>query len=105
MVASDSFAEFLSRDDLPDFDFITLHGIYSWVSPENRRTIVEFIRRNEEVALGLSVAQYVSLAMVIAGVVWLLTLRPLAREPQPPAAFATATAAVSGVIASPEGGG
>ncbi|QRM30700.1 class I SAM-dependent methyltransferase [Microvirga sp. VF16] len=41
----DSFAEFLTRNDLPDFDFITLHGIYSWISPENRRTIVEFIRR------------------------------------------------------------
>jgi SAM-dependent methyltransferase len=41
----DSFAELLIRNDLPDFDFIALHGIYSWVSPENRRTIVEFIRR------------------------------------------------------------
>jgi SAM-dependent methyltransferase len=41
----DSFADFLDRSDLPDFDFITLHGIYSWISPENRRTIVEFIRR------------------------------------------------------------
>jgi SAM-dependent methyltransferase len=41
----DSFAEFLNRDDLPDFDFICLHGIYSWISPENRRIIVEFIRR------------------------------------------------------------
>lgn len=41
----DSFAEFLDRSDLPDFDFITLHGIYSWISPENRQTIVEFIRR------------------------------------------------------------
>jgi len=41
----DSFAEFLTRPDLPDFDFITLHGIYSWISPENRQTIVEFIRR------------------------------------------------------------
>ncbi|MBM6582331.1 methyltransferase regulatory domain-containing protein [Microvirga sp. BT689] len=41
----DSFAEFLGRNDLPDFDFICLHGIYSWVSPENRRMIVEFIRR------------------------------------------------------------
>ena len=41
----DSFAEFVNRSDLPDFDFITLHGIYSWISPENRRTIVEFIRR------------------------------------------------------------
>lgn len=41
----DSFAEFVERSDLPDFDFITLHGIYSWISPENRRTIVEFMRR------------------------------------------------------------
>lgn len=41
----DSFAEFLERDDLPDFDIVALHGIYSWISPENRRTIVEFIRR------------------------------------------------------------
>ncbi|MCB8821561.1 methyltransferase regulatory domain-containing protein [Microvirga rosea] len=42
---NDSFAEFLIRDDLPAFDFITLHGIYSWISQENRRNIVEFIRR------------------------------------------------------------
>jgi SAM-dependent methyltransferase len=41
----DSFADFLGRDDLPTFDFICLHGIYSWISPENRRTIVAFIRR------------------------------------------------------------
>ena len=41
----DSFAEFVNRSELPDFDFITLHGIYSWISPENRKTIVEFIRR------------------------------------------------------------
>jgi SAM-dependent methyltransferase len=41
----DSFADFLDRSDLPDFDFITLHGIFSWISPENRHTIVEFIRR------------------------------------------------------------
>ncbi|MBJ6124766.1 class I SAM-dependent methyltransferase [Microvirga splendida] len=41
----DSFADFLDRSDLPDFDFVCLHGIYSWISPENRRTIVEFIRR------------------------------------------------------------
>jgi SAM-dependent methyltransferase len=41
----DSFADFLDRSDLPDFDFICLHGIYSWISAENRQTIVEFIRR------------------------------------------------------------
>lgn len=43
--SDDSFSEFLERDDLPDFDFITLHGIYSWISAENRRNIVRFIRR------------------------------------------------------------
>jgi SAM-dependent methyltransferase len=39
-----SFAE-LAELDLPDFDFITLHGVYSWVSEENRALIVDFIRR------------------------------------------------------------
>lgn len=38
-----SFAE-LGKEDLPDFDYITLHGVYSWVSAENRRAIVDFIR-------------------------------------------------------------
>ena len=27
-----AFEEFVHRDDLPDFDFITLHGIWSWIS-------------------------------------------------------------------------
>lgn len=31
--------------DLPRFDFITLHGIYTWVTAENRRHIVDFIGR------------------------------------------------------------
>jgi SAM-dependent methyltransferase len=43
--SDDSFAEFLERDDLPDFDFVTLHGIYSWISAENRQNIIQFIRR------------------------------------------------------------
>ena len=38
-----SFAELL-KEDLPEFDYITLHGVYSWVSAENRRAIVDFIR-------------------------------------------------------------
>jgi SAM-dependent methyltransferase len=41
----DSFEEFAARDDLPDFDFITLHGIWSWVSAENQRHILDFARR------------------------------------------------------------
>lgn len=40
-----SFAEFCSRQDLPDFDFIALHGIWSWISDENREIIVDFLRR------------------------------------------------------------
>lgn len=44
-----SFAEFCSRTDLPDFDFIALHGIYSWISEDNQRIIVDFIRRKLKV--------------------------------------------------------
>ena len=35
----------LPFDALPQFDTIVLHGIYSWISPENRRFIVEFIQK------------------------------------------------------------
>lgn len=45
----DSFEDFLNRQDLPDFDYIGLHGIWSWVSDENRSIIVEFIRRKLKV--------------------------------------------------------
>jgi len=43
------------------------------------RLLVEFIRRNKEVALGLTLPQLVSIAMVIAGGAWLaLTRQPRA---------------------------
>lgn len=41
----DSFAEFAARTDLPDFEFIGLHGIWSWISDENRAVLIDFIRR------------------------------------------------------------
>jgi SAM-dependent methyltransferase len=44
-----SFEEFANRTDLPDFDFIGLHGIWSWISDENREIIVDFIRRKLKV--------------------------------------------------------
>ncbi|MBT4741015.1 MAG: methyltransferase domain-containing protein [Rhodospirillaceae bacterium] len=37
-----SFETFLDRST-PDFDLITLHGIYSWVSPENRHQILDIL--------------------------------------------------------------
>lgn len=44
-----SFEDFCSRDDLPDFDFIGIHGIWSWISAENRSVIVDFIKRKLKV--------------------------------------------------------
>lgn len=44
-IYDDSFEEFLKRDDLPQFDFIALHGIYSWVSDEIKDQIIEFIKK------------------------------------------------------------
>lgn len=43
-LTDESFAEFSARTDLPQFDYIGLHGIWSWISDENRALIVEFIR-------------------------------------------------------------
>ena len=45
----EAFADFANRDDLPVFDYIGLHGIWSWVSEENRAVIVDFIRRKLKV--------------------------------------------------------
>lgn len=44
-----SFADFCSRSDLPNFDYIALHGIWSWISDENRRVIADFVRRKLKV--------------------------------------------------------
>ncbi|NWD50722.1 class I SAM-dependent methyltransferase [Pseudomonas gingeri] len=42
----DSFEQLLARDDLPQFDSISLHGIWTWVSRDNQKLIVEFARRH-----------------------------------------------------------
>lgn len=44
-----AFNEFANRDDLPDFDYIGLHGIWSWISDENRQIVVNFIKRKLKV--------------------------------------------------------
>ena len=41
----DAFDVFCAKPDLPEFDFIGLHGIWSWISPQNQAVIVEFVRR------------------------------------------------------------
>jgi phosphatidylglycerol:prolipoprotein diacylglycerol transferase len=39
------------------------------------RFLIEFLRRNEDVFLGLTQAQLISIAMMLAGGIWLLTAR------------------------------
>lgn len=44
-LTDESFLEFCHRTDLPEFDYIGLHGIWSWISDENRAIIIDFVRR------------------------------------------------------------
>ncbi len=44
-VLDNSFTELEARGDLPEFDMIVLHGIWSWISNENRQAIVNIIRQ------------------------------------------------------------
>lgn len=45
----DAFADFANRPELPDFDYIGIHGIWSWISDENRGVIVDFIKKKLKV--------------------------------------------------------
>ena len=47
------------------------------------RLLVEFIRRNEDVALGLTQAQLISVGMILAGGIWLLLARRGGPRPAP----------------------
>ena len=44
-ISDESFAELAARPDLPEFDVIALHGIWSWISDANRKIIVDLARR------------------------------------------------------------
>ena len=41
----DSFEDFARPDDLPEFDVIGMHGTWSWISPQNRATVLDIVRR------------------------------------------------------------
>jgi hypothetical protein len=45
-ILDSSFDELAARTDLPAFDVIALHGVWSWISDGNRRLIVEIARRH-----------------------------------------------------------
>lgn len=40
-----SFEELAARDDLPEFDVVAMHGIWSWVNETNRHVLVDLLRR------------------------------------------------------------
>jgi hypothetical protein len=48
-IYDDAFVDFARRTDLPEFDYIGIHGIWSWISDENRTVIVDFVKRNLKV--------------------------------------------------------
>jgi hypothetical protein len=55
-LTDEAFADFCNRSDLPEFDSIGLHGIWSWISDENRKVIVDFIRRKLKVGGALYIS-------------------------------------------------
>lgn len=46
VVSDQSFEEFFARSDLPQFAFVGLHGVWSWISAANRARIAGFLRRH-----------------------------------------------------------
>ena len=40
-----SFAEFCTRTDLPDFDLVAMHGVWTWINGDTQALIVDFLRR------------------------------------------------------------
>ena len=61
----DDFATFAQRPDLPDFDLIALHGIWSWISTENQDVIIDFVRRKLKVGGVLYISYNVSLGFML----------------------------------------
>jgi SAM-dependent methyltransferase len=48
-ICDDAFADFAQRTDVPEFDYIGIHGIWSWISDANRAVIVDFVARKLKV--------------------------------------------------------
>jgi phosphatidylglycerol:prolipoprotein diacylglycerol transferase len=67
------------RDKLTGGRLFALYLVLAGVE----RFLVEFIRRNNDVAIGLTQAQLISVAMVIAGAAWLLWTQRRAATPAP----------------------
>jgi SAM-dependent methyltransferase len=49
VLLDDSFLQFLNRPEAADFDYIGLHGTWTWISDENRRAILDIVTRRLKV--------------------------------------------------------
>ncbi|MGL4728659.1 MAG: class I SAM-dependent methyltransferase [Bosea sp. (in: a-proteobacteria)] len=96
-LCDDSFRDYAQRDDLPQFDYIALHGIWSWVSDENRAALVGFLRKN----LRPGGVVYVSYN-VLAGCARFLPLREFMIDSQPADALRGKPESVKAAIAELE---
>ncbi len=45
VLSDEDFAGFCGRGDLPEFDMVVVHGVWSWISAANRRVVLDFVRR------------------------------------------------------------
>lgn len=55
-----SIEEFAARDDLPEFDYITMHGLWTWVSKETQNAVCNLLRKRLKVG-GVFYVSYNSL--------------------------------------------
>jgi predicted O-methyltransferase YrrM len=55
-----AFAEYTDNPDLPEFDIVVMHGIYSWVDGDARRDVIRFLQRKLKLG-GLVFMSYNSL--------------------------------------------
>jgi len=67
------------RDRFPPGALFALYLVLAGVE----RFLIEFIRRNDGVLVGLTPAQLISVAMVVGGTVWLTRLRGSSAQPRP----------------------
>ncbi len=48
-LSDDAFGDYANREDVPQFDYICIHGIWSWISRQNQQSIVDFVKKKLKV--------------------------------------------------------
>lgn len=48
-IYDDSFELFSKHDDLPEFNYIVIHGVWSWISPKDQQYLLDFVSKHLKV--------------------------------------------------------